>query len=295
MVIHDLGYRALRYEATPGWRRLLPLAWIEVGVLFRHRLGQAFLLLCLLPTLGYLMLQLWLSGIVELGGIETRRLQQELEVIDPSRIGFYLEPVLDYSRISILVLAALVGCRSIAKDRAAGALELLWTRGITPRQYFAGKWLGSIALLGMICVAAPFLLWLYSVLSAPDWGLLERTIRFLPRVLLALATYTLLLSFWAVAFSAIAGSANVATLFWLLLLGGLAVLRTVLAQMFRGQTWWRGVDPYEAAVRVARWIAGETRVGWNWPVGYALAGLATVTILLGVLAARRLRMGEALP
>ncbi len=297
MVIHDQGYRALQYEPQPTWVRLLPLARLEFSVLFRRKLGQSLFFLCLLPCVFQLLVHLWRSGMVELGGIQgARALAGEIPGLDPANRRFYLDPILSYSRELMLVLTALVSCRAIAKDRAAGALELLWTRGITPAQYFLGKWLGSLWLLGIPCVVGPLVLWLYAVLNAPDWTLLERTIVWMPQAVLGLTFFAVVISFLALLFSAMAAGPNVATLFWLVLMGGSFAASRFLSVVFRGQDWWRSLYPFDSTARIARWIAGHEGIpGATWPVGVAWIGLLLCVALFGLPAWRRLRLSEAIP
>ena len=76
------------------------------------------------------------------------------------------------------------------------------------------------------------LAWLSGLLGAPDLTFLRETAGFMPSVVLALTLKCLILSFLAVAFSALASSPNVVTVLWLLaVLGseGVARLLTLLS------------------------------------------------------------------
>ncbi len=297
MTIYGRGYRRLEYAPTTAWRRLWPVAGGEYRTLLRRRLGVVAFLLCLVPSIVNLGIMLLQTGVWQLGPDREwlAELRQQFPRNDPEAIDFYLVPIVGevFSFVIFVMLTSLVSCRAIAKDRESNALEIYWTRGIGPGGYFFAKWLGSFLLVATPFVAAPALIWVLGVLMAPDWGMLERTVAFVPRVLLALALFTAALSYVAVAFSAMAGTANFATLLWLFLILGTAAVGRVLARVLQGEWWLKAINPWDAAKRLAECVAGYTPREDYDPLA---AAAALALVLLGVTAGvlRRMRATEAL-
>ena len=90
----------------------------------------------------------------------------------------------------------------------------------------------------------------------------------MPAVLLSLSVKCLILSFFAVGFSVLSDSPNVAMFLWLLLMLSTEAVGTVLSDVF-GQIqrnspmasvseapWYKLISPWEAATRVEVYIAG---------------------------------------
>ncbi len=290
MVIHGAGYRRIDYEPTSTFERIRPLAIHEWRVIFRRIPGVLLFVACLGPSIFNVFLLLLQAGIWEFGDLT--RLTERSPRLDPNAMRFYLDPILGESYLPVLILTTLVGCRAIAKDRAAGALEILWTRGITPVWYFVGRWLGSVLLLAVPCVVAPLVLWILAVLSAPDWQLLSTTIEFMPRLLLAATAYVMVVAYLAVGFSAVAGTPTFASILWMFLLVGSAAMGRVLAHVFPRDAYWKGLSPVDSAQRLVRAVVGDDRVGESDPI-HAVVFLALVVVPLTVLVRRRLRLGEA--
>jgi len=219
----------------------------------------------------------------------------DLPRMNPRVIEFFLTPLLAevFSLVIFLLLTSLVSCRAIAKDRETHALEIYWTRGIGPRGYFFGKWLGSVLLVGTVFVAAPAIVWLFGVLMAPGWDLFHETIVFIPRLLLGLSLFTAVLTYIAVSFSAIATTANFASILWFfLLLGSAAMVRLLAFRLFQGEWWIKAVDPWDAGKRLVEWICGVAPQQ-SYSPWVALVSLATVVAVVTLLMLRRLRLNEA--
>ena len=142
-------------------------------------------------------------------------------------------------------------------------------------------------------VAAPLFNWLLGVFLAPDWGFLEATWEFMPSVALGLVTFTAALTMVAVIFSALASTANLASILWLFLLLGTAAVGRVLARVFDGEWWFKAIDPWDAMKRVAEWICGYVPRQDYDPM-LALGWMATLMIALGAVALRRMRSVEAI-
>jgi ABC-type transport system involved in multi-copper enzyme maturation permease subunit len=293
MVIHDTGYHALDYSPQSAWRRIWPLAVIEFRTLFRTKLGLLLFVLCSLPAVGSLGLLMVRMGIWRLGPERQLDLGALSGRADPANARFYVDPVINESYLPFLVLTAIVGSRAISKDRATNALEILWTRGVTPVGYFAGKWLGSFLLLAIPALGYPIVLWLLAVLMAPDWSFLQQTLAFLPGVLLGLFLFTACLSYLAVAFSALTSSPNFASILWVFFIAGTAALGRALARIFRGDWFWESINPVDALRRVVQWLAG-TPLTFPVPLDSAAALAAGYLVGVTLLLARRLRLQAAI-
>jgi hypothetical protein len=293
MAIYGSGYRPLRYEPTAVVRRLWAVASQEYRTLFRRRLGVIAFVLCMTPSVANLGILLAYTGVWQLD-LPAERLAQ-FPRLNPETLDFYLVPVIGeiFSFVVFLVLTSLVSCRAIAKDREANALEIYWTRGIEPLGYFLAKWAGSFLLVGTAFVGAPLVIWLLGVVLAPDWGFLERTLPFMPRAALALVLFTAVLTYVAVAFSAVAGTANAASILWFALLVGSSVLGRMLAHFFQGEWWFKAIDPWDAMKRVVEWICDQVPL-YDYAPSVALASIALLVAVLTALVLKRMRRAEAI-
>lgn len=296
MTIHGTGYRALSYRQVSGWVRLWPVARGEYRGLFRRWPGIVLFIACLMPglfNLGVMFLQV---GVMQVGAGEDQlaRLRGGNPRMDSGSIEFFLTPIAEApSFLAFVVLTALASGRAIAKDRESGALELYWTRCIEPAGYFAAKWFGSFLLVATMTVGLPLVTWLLAGLLAPDWSYFESTLRTVPRVLLALAVFTAILTSLAVMLSAVAGTAKLAAIAWFSLLIGTATLGRILASVFEGTWWLKAINPWDASKRVAEWLCAYTP-RQDYPVGYALAGLCLFLGGFAILTVRRMRRVEAI-
>ena len=296
MTIYGAGYRKLTYEQTSMWTRLWPIAWGEYRVLFRKKLGVLMFLLCLGPSLFNLGVLMLFMGVIQIGaGAETLDRMAEMNPrMSPSTIEFFFTPISEPpSFLVFLLLTASVSCRAIAKDRETRAMEIYWTRCIEPAGYFFAKWFGSFMLIGTVTVVAPLFVWIMGCVTAPDWGYLEHTITFVPRVLLALTIFTALLTTIAVMFSAVAATANLASILWLSLIAGSAAVGRALSRFFPGEHGFKAINPWDASKRVAEWVSGYPPAQ-PFSVGVAWFALFVIIGGLGVLASRRTRRLEAI-
>lgn len=298
-MIYGVGYRKLSYQPTAMWNRLWPIASMEFRSMFRNRLGVIGFLLCQGPAIGSLVILMVQLGVWKLtGGNEAMAARSALVAFNqesranPFSVLFFINPVLQESRIPFIVLTFLVSCRAIAKDRAANALEIYWTRGITPWGYFLAKWFGSFLLLGVGFIALPALLWLLGILMASDSAMWDATIGFMPRVLLSLSLFTLLMSGLAVGFSSLSRSPNLSSILWLFLIIGSSAFGLVLSRVFRGQPWLRALSPWDAASRLVEWGSGVESPGRE-PIWAASMVLGIIVLLLAIAVMRRLRLREA--
>jgi len=296
-MIHDWlaeGVREGRRDAA--WRRIWPLADFEFRALFRSRWGVALFGLCLLPGLGRLVMLLIVFGVVNFGpaGLRTR-LQNRAEIpgLDPWRVDFYLEPVLSVmpGLVFFLLLTSLVVARTIARDRMANALELYWTRGISPLGYVAGKWLGGFLLVATVTMVVPLALWATAGLLAEDWTLFTDSAASMLLALLGLLLVTVVWTGMCLAISAIASAPNTAMVAWCMLLVGSSALGVVMANALR-EPWLRScLSIWDAGAVVVRAVAGVPQRGVSVPG--AVGTLSVTCTVLALIARSRLRLGEA--
>jgi ABC-type transport system involved in multi-copper enzyme maturation permease subunit len=296
-----LSYRTSDYQPVPEWRRWWPLAWAEATSLFRTRWGVAVFCVCLLPALIRLAMLLIMFGVVSFGppAIRNRlstRASSEFASVDPRRVDFYVDPVLQVmpGMVFVLLLSSLVVARAIARDRSTNALELYWTRGISPWSYLLAKWFGGNLLLSMLTVLAPLALWITAVFLAEDWSLLATTWWQMLGALGALALVTAVWTGLAILLSAAANSPNGAMVAWISLLVGSSALAVVLAVVLR-EPWLRScLSVWEAGGVVVRSLAGISQNRGGVSVAGAYTMLGALLLLTGWRASRRLRLGEAI-
>jgi ABC-type transport system involved in multi-copper enzyme maturation permease subunit len=294
-----LSYRSSSYEPVPVWRRSWPLAWAEATSLFRTRWGVVVFCVCLLPVLIRLAMLLIMFGVVSFGPAALRnrlntRATGELASIDPRRVEFYVDPVLQVmpGMVFVLLLSSLVVARAIARDRTTNALELYWTRGITPWSYLFAKWLGGGLLIALLTVLAPFVLWLVAVFLAEDWTLFAETWLPLSGALAALALMTVVWTGMGIFLSAAAASPNGAMVAWISLLVGSSAVGVVLSVVLR-EPWLRTcLSVWDAGGVVVRALAGLPQRNVSVP-GAAIV-LTAVLLWTWWRARARLRLAEAI-
>lgn len=293
-----LAYRAAAFPVVPPWRRWWPLAQQEAALLFQSRWGQAIVFLCLLPAVGRLVMLLILFGVLQFGPAGMRAIgpgrPRPLGAFDPLQVEFYVDPVLAVmpGMVVALLLSSLVPARAIARDRSTNALELYWTRGISPFAYVLAKWVGSAMLLGVVTVIAPLALWGTAVLLHEDWGLLATTWLPMAQALAGLAVATLVWSALAILLSASCASANAAMVLWTMLLVGSAAVGAVAAAAARDPSLRIVFSIWEAGALLARQLGGSAPRGA--PVAGCLGMLGAALLVLGLRARRHLRVTEAL-
>lgn len=296
MTVYGLEYRPKSYRPTTAWQRLQPLVRAERNVLFRSKWGIGTLLFSVSTLFVRLVILLGYLGLLPFAGRfrdAADEVPPAMRMWIPTKVEFYVEQVvaMEQGFFVFLVLTAMATARTIAKDRATNALELYWTRGISPLGYFVGKWFGAFSLVGLVTVGGGFLLWIVGTLFAEDWSYFEQTAQFMPRALLALLTFTVLLTLLCVLLSAVCASANLATILWCLLLGGSSAVEVVLRELMPGNQDVT-VAVWESAATVAREIAGVPYRGHS--LSGAIWMLGGLLLSLSLLARRRLRATEAI-
>lgn len=297
-MIHDwLTEGASGRRATGARLRAWPLAEFEFRSLFRSSWGIVLFLFCLFPGLARLVMLLIIFGVLNFGPAGLRaRLENRAQfaTLDPWRVDFYLEPVLSVmpGLVFVMLLSTLVVARTVARDRMANALELYWTRGISPLAYVFGKWLGGFLLVALITVAVPGALWITACFLAEDWALMAGSAVGMARAVLGLLLVTWIWTGMCLAISTLCNRPNTAMVAWCMLLVGSSAVGVVLANVLH-EPWLRScLSVWEAGGVVVRAIAGVAQREASVPG--AVASLATTAILLAGAAWWRLRRTEAI-
>lgn len=294
-----LHYRGLDCELVGPFQRLWPLARQEMLGLFRTKLGVALYFLCVFPALGRMVQLLIMFGVLDFGprGL-VNRLQQNMppsmDRQNPLRAEFYFEGSLSTmpGMIFFLLLTSMVVARCIARDRATNALELYWTRGISPWGYVFAKWLGGFLITASVTVGMPIVLWLSACFLAEDWTLMLDTG---PQFLLGLFAITLMTGIWTAVgtlLSAVASSANLAMVLWSMLLVGSSAVGFVLSRALDERSLRSCMSFWDAGRVVVRSIADLPQRDAS--VAGAFIMLGTLCTVLFVVAKKRMRVVEAL-
>ena len=295
MTILGLRYRPGVYEPVPQWRRWLPLARHEFLSLFRSKWGVALFCACLLPMVIRLFVLMIRFGVVNFGAATRNQMvsrSQALAQWDPQRPDFFVEMVMGtFPGLFVLVLITCsVTAGAVARDRRTNALELFWTRGISPFAYLFGKWMGSLVLLAALTVGAPLFLWGVAVLLADDWSQLTTTLPFLLPMLGGLLLVTAAWTAICVLLSVLCSSPNQAVVGWCMLVVGSTAMGNVLAVVLRESSIRSWLSLWDAGGVLARAAAGMDSRGSITPAALFLGGLIAV---LWLLAHRRLVLSEA--
>jgi ABC-type transport system involved in multi-copper enzyme maturation permease subunit len=310
MTIYGVGYRTLEYEPTSWFERVGAIATMEFKRPFRNRWGVSLFILSFwyVPVKVvwmYIFLGLTMDeeGRAVRGSVEMlqRMGPQARAFFDPFAPAFYFDQQLgNYGFLVFLVLTSIVSIRAISGDRATNALEIYWTRSISTLGYFLGKWLGSFWLLASILLGGSLSCWVLAQLIAPDWEYLDHTIAYVPGILGVLLLQSLVLSFVAVGFSAVAKSANLAWLLWIgVLVGGavIAKLLTALARSFGWAAWdevvsFDAIQLWDAVARICYYLVGEVRPHRSpddYAVGAAWLSLGLYLVAVALILWRQLR------
>lgn len=295
MTVFGSGYRALDYEPTSALRRWLAIALIELRATFRNRRSTILFLWCQTPGFMSLVLLLVWSGFWQFGNRPGGGMGAGgMGRAGPEDIEFYLASVTSpQAFLTITTLVAFTISRAIARDRASQALEILWTRGVTPLGYFTGKVMGAAMVLGIGGLLVPLVLWLFAWANAPTDAFLAETARFLPRLAAALAFHTFAVATFAVSVSSFARTANSASIAWVILMVGGSAFAGVAQRLARGAPTLRTSSPWDVIRRATESIAGvEPRA--EFPAATAWIAFGVFAAAAVILVLRRLRMQEAI-
>lgn len=285
-----LDYREASFDPVTGWRLWWPIAAQEYRSLFRSKMGVAMFCVFLLPGVVRLVMLLVFFGVLRFGPPALRnRVAERDPTLDPHRVEFYLEPVLSVrpGMVFFLLLTSLVVARSIARDRVTNALELYWTRAVSPRAYVFAKWLGCCLLVGTVTVVVPVVLWLVTWLLADDGWRHLATAGPMGLGLCGLAFATAALTGICVLLSAACATPNTAMIAWGMLIVGSSAVAVVLSTAL-GEPTLSSVGIWNAGAILARTIADVPQRGVSWPV--SLVTLAVLLLGAWSLARRRLAL-----
>ena len=273
-----LHYRPLRCERTTGYTRLWPLARQEALTVFRTKWGVALYLFCLMPGIGRLVMLLIMFGVIQFGPMPLRlegSIPAGMRHLDPKDASFYLHSTLEVmpGMVFFMLLTTMIVARSVARDRATNALELYWTRGISPWGYLFAKWWGGYLITATMTVALPLLLWISACLLADDWTLFQQTFAQFFVGLGAIAAVTALWTLIGTFVSASAASANAAMVIWCVLLVGTRALGGILSGILKEPELQSCLSFWEAGGVIAiaqaptprsRWRRSVTARGGRW-------------------------------
>ena len=289
-------YRTRPFTPVPTWRRWVPLARQEFIGLFASRWGVALYCLCLLPAVGRLILMLIVFGVIRLappGRTPFSGRRGGEMALNPEHVEFYFDHVLQPlpGMVFLLLLATLVVARAVAKDRTTNALELYWTRSITPRAYLLAKWVGTTSLVATMTVCAPLVLWCTAVLLADDWTLLQTTTFAMLRAVAGLLVVSAAWTAIGILISAAAASPNSAMVVFAAMLVGTRAIGVVIARIAGKPSLVTTCSVWDAGGAVARAIAGVPQRDAN--VMGAIALLSGLLLFAGWRARSRLGAAEA--
>lgn len=302
MTIFDQGYSDFRYQPVSPLARIWSLANMEFRKIFRTKKGLMLFVLCVVYVVVLLVLVFINLG-PEAARFE-RGLSQLSDRLSPFKRDFYLSYSTDFGFLFFIALSSVISVRSIAGDRAVNALEIYWTRGITPWGYFIAKWLGSFLLLLSVFLSGPLLAWIYAAISAPSLDLFHTTIPFIPQVMLSLVLKCAILSFLAVGFSGAASSPNIVTFLWLVFMMGTAAFVELMKGIGRmharnrpqeiddAPEWYAAINPWDAMVRIEEEIAGVAEDS-AYSVWLAVLSLGALSMFILWRLRRCLRTTEA--
>lgn len=286
--IHDFGFRGFDGERTSALARVLAISGSELRRIFKSKKFLVFFALCLGPAILALVL-VWVrffiiegSGSIGSfrGGAGTRQLAQGGGLFGRQigEVDFFFDILKGGSTTLTVIFSAVVGAGIISRDRHAGALEIYFTRGIGPWQYFAGKLLSVWFLLLCQVLFGFVLVWLFAVgVSSKESGYFAATVGFMPGLIAGQSFLCLTLAFWLCALSASTDSTRFALLRWV---GALALLRVVggsLRLLFQDPDWML-ISPFQVVKRIAAALAGAT------PSELSLGGAVVVWAMLSVAA-----------
>ena len=252
-----------------------------------------------MPGVGRLIMLLIMFGVINFGPANLRNrldgnLPDAMRHLDPNHASFYLHSTLEPmpGMVFFLLLTTLVVARSVARDRATNALELYWTRGISPWGYLFAKWWGGFLITATVTVVLPLLLWLTACFLAEDWTLLQDTVGQFSLGLLGLAGLTAVWTLIGTFVSASASSANAAMVIWCILLVGTRAVGGILSGIMREPELMSCLSFWEAGGVIVRTLADLPQQR-TWLAG-ALGTFGVLFVTTFLVARRRMRVQEAL-
>ncbi|MFN0207837.1 MAG: ABC transporter permease subunit [Planctomycetota bacterium] len=290
MPIYDLTYRGWKGERTktPAW---FPILENTIKLAFRNKLLANLYRACALPPLiasVFLYIQYSIRA-TQMGSgprfanVEFFGLRQYVSFLSAQGI------------IAIAV-AGVVGSQAIAADRRGNALESLFSRAITRRDYLLGRFLGLFTLVLGATLIPGFIIWTSDLSFSLDSGQFVKTLSYPVRitawaVMLSTSASLLILAFSAMirrGWLAIAAFAAFSLL-------STSVMNAVAAAIRRqsetASEFMRGFSYFDALYAVEGWIFGISKTELNIRVSLvsSVAWLVFLAILSIVILLRRVR------
>ncbi len=280
MPIYERGYLELREEERPGRPSWLVLPLVEAGAWIRNRKLLVLWFACVIPFLVLLVRLFMALSLVALDGSAPRPGRMPHVFLgNPRSMEFYSGPLLEFSLLPVLVFLAATAVRTISLDRKTGALELYFTRPLSPFRYILGRWCGAAIAVASVTAVPALLVWLAGALAAPDWSFLEETLWIPGRILLQGGFFALVMGIWVAAISSVTSSPRTSQILWA---GFLAVMHLVFSgglRRFLRESWPVQLSPWGILQRV-----GEAILGVKPEVPLSLPLCVALSVLLSVLA-----------
>ncbi len=285
MPVFERGYLELREDERPGRPSWTVLPQEEWASWLRNRKLLILWFVCIVPHLVLLVRTFMALALVGLDGGPARgRGPSPAFLGDPESMAFYAKTLLEDSLLPVLVFLAATAIRTVSLDRKSGALELYFTRPLSPWRYILGRWTGAAMAAASVTALPVLLVWLTGALAAPDWGFLKETLWIPGRILLQGAFFASVLGICAAALSSMSSSVRTGQILWV---GFLAVMHLVFSgglRRFLHEEWPAQFSPWAILQRV-----GEAILGVDPEVPLSLSWCAALSLLLVVLSLLVLR------
>lgn len=286
--IHDFGLRGYDGGRVGVVDRILAITTTELRRVFSKRLFLMFFFAALAPAI-IAFVFVWIRFIVIEGsgqlvgfGRGMNRVGSDAGPFGRSifEVDFFFDILRGGSTALTLIYSGVVGAGIIARDRAAGALEIYFTRGIRPLAYFLGKLLAVWFLLLCQVLFGYLVVWIFAVSVAPtDSNYFATTWPFIPRLIAAQSFFCLTLAFWLVALSTSTDSVRFAVLRWIGVLAALRIIAGVLNRfLMTPET--NLLSPHQVVKRIAQAIAGAEPSSMSLSSALVVWGILCVLALI---------------
>lgn len=277
MPIHDQGYQRWKGEI-----QVHPLRWwpiVRQGVM-QVLPQRKVILLIVLAWLGPIIKGVTLFGKLRATDLITQLLGEGGADVGA---GFYWGAI-DQQGFSVLIFVVLVGSSLIASDRRYRALQLYFSKPLTPLDYILGK-LGIVGCFLVLTVWLPvLLLWIFGLIIEPSVEYFSQ-IWYVP---LSLTVYTALLIAVAglliLALSSVGQKGVFVAGAWIILFGyGPFQLVILLLRELSGQAFWSLLSLERDLDQVGAWLFGRINDTELHPVASLVVLLAAATACFLVL------------
>ncbi len=285
MPIHDQGYRHWDGEIRQHPLRWWPIAQRGVMAVLPQR---KVILLIVLAWLGPLV-----KGVTLYGKLRATDLLTQVLGDKGAEVGAkFFWGAIDQQGFIVLLFVVLVGSNLIAADRRFKALQLYFSKPLTPLDYILGK-LGIVGTFLVLTVWMPvMLLWIFGLMIEPTAEFFG-AVWFVP---FSLTLYTLLLIAVAglliLALSAVGQKGVFIAGAWIILFGyGPFQLVILLLRELSGQAFWSLLSVERDLEHVGAWFFGNATDPELHPVA-SLAVLLVVVAACYAVLRRRIRPVE---